>query len=74
MGSPISATNGRAAERVLNSPTPPGFRESAKIGEQKLYTKARELVGDRDPRSHEFSLQMRSFDNDQSGTGLGMAV
>lgn len=71
----VEATSGPGSGvRVLNSPTPPGFRESVKIGEQNLYTKAKELVGDRDPRSHEFSLQMRSFDNDRTGTGLGMAV
>ena len=60
--------------RILNSPTPPGFRESAKVGEQNLYTRAKELVGDRDPRSHEFSAQMRALDNDKSGNGLGLAV
>jgi ATP-dependent Lon protease len=60
--------------RILNSPTPPGFRESAKVGEQNLYTRAKELVGDRDPRSHEFSAQMRALDNDKSGSGLGLAV
>jgi len=71
----VEATSGPGSGvRVLNSPTPPGFRESVKIGEQNLYTKAKELVGDRDPRSHEFSLQMRSFDNDRTGMGLGMAV
>ena len=31
-------------------------------------------MGDRDPRSHEFSIQMRAFDNDRSGQGLGMGV
>ena len=60
--------------RILNSPTPPGFRESVKVGEQNLYTRAKELVGDRDPRSHEFSVQMRAVDNDHSGNGLGLGV
>ena len=60
--------------RILNSPTPPGFRESTKVGEQNLYTRAKELVGDRDPRSHEFSVQMRALDNDKGGSGLGLAV
>jgi ATP-dependent Lon protease len=31
-------------------------------------------VGERDPRSREFSIQMRAFDNDRSGQGLGMGV
>jgi ATP-dependent Lon protease len=45
--------------KVLNQPTPPAFRESVKVGEQNLYTRAKELVGDRNPREHEFSIQMR---------------
>lgn len=71
----IEATSGPGGGvRILNSPTPPSFRESAKVGEQNLYSRAKELVGDRDPRAHEFSLQMRAFDNDRSGHGLGMAT
>jgi predicted ATP-dependent Lon-type protease len=55
-----------------NQPTPPAFRESVKVGEQNLYTRAKELVGDRNPREHEFSIQMRSIDADKSGAGLGL--
>jgi ATP-dependent Lon protease len=60
--------------RILNTPTPPGFRESVKIGEQNLYTQSKQLVGDRDPRGHEFSIQMRAMDNDHSGVGVGLPV
>jgi len=60
--------------KTLNIPAAPGFRESVKLGEQNLYTKAKLLVGDRDPRGHEFSIQMRALDNDRSGVGLGMGV
>ena len=60
--------------RVLNQPVPPAFRESVKMGEQNLYSRARELVGDRDPRAHEFSLQLRAFDAAKSGAALGMPV
>ncbi len=60
--------------KILNVPTQPSFRESVKYGEQNLYTKAKELVGDRDPRSHEFSIQLRAMDADRSGSGLGLAV
>jgi ATP-dependent Lon protease len=49
-----------AGVKVLNQPTPPAFRESVKVGEQNLYTRAKELVGDRNPREHEFSIQMRA--------------
>jgi len=63
-----------AGVKVLNQPTPPPFRESVKVGEQNLYTRARELVGDRNPREHEFSVQMRALDADRSGAGLGVPV
>lgn len=60
--------------KILNAPVPPTFRESVRYAEQNLYTRARQLVGDRDPRSHEFSLQLRAMDNDRSGTSLGLPV
>ncbi len=60
--------------RILNTPPPMGFRESVKVGEQNLYTLAKKLVGDRDPRVHEFTVQMRAMDNDKSGSGLGLPV
>ena len=36
--------------------------------------RAKELVGDRDPRHHEFSVQLRAFDNAKSGAGVGVGV
>jgi ATP-dependent Lon protease len=58
--------------RVLNQPTPPPFRESVKVGEQNLYTRAQELVGDRNPREEEFSIQMRAIDSEKTGAGLSL--
>lgn len=60
--------------KILNSPVPPAFRESVRSGEQNLYRQARTLIGDRDPRGHEFSVQLRAMDNDRNGQGLGLAV
>jgi ATP-dependent Lon protease len=60
--------------KILNKPAPPAFQESVRFAEQNLYSKSKELVGDRDPRSHEFSIQLRAFDASKSGNGLGMAV
>ncbi len=60
--------------RVLNKPTPPQFLESVRYAEQNLYSKTKDLVGDRDPRLHEFSIQLRSFDVSKSGSGIGIAV
>jgi ATP-dependent Lon protease len=60
--------------KVLNRPAPAPFQESVRYAEQNLYSKAKELVGDRDPRSREFSIQLRAFDASKSGSGMGMAV
>ncbi len=70
----VTVGPGSGGVRILNTPAPPGFRESVKVGEQNLYHFAKKLVGDRDPRAHEFNVQMRAFDNDRSGTGLGLPV
>jgi len=60
--------------KILNRPIPPQFQESVRYAEQNLYSKGKDLVGDRDPRSHEFSVQLRAFDASKSGDGMGMAV
>ena len=60
--------------KILNKPAPPQFQECVKYAEQNLYSKTKELVGDRDSRSHEFSIQLRAFDASKSGNGMGMAV
>jgi ATP-dependent Lon protease len=60
--------------KILNQPPSPPFRESVKVGEQNLYARAKQLVGDRDPRNHEFSVQFRPMDADKSGAGLGLPV
>lgn len=60
--------------KILNKPAPPAFQECVRYAEQNLYSKANELVGDRDPRNHEFSVQLRAFDASKSGNGIGMAV
>jgi ATP-dependent Lon protease len=60
--------------RVLNNPVPQGFKESIRCAEQNLYARAMQLVGDRDPRSHEFSVQLRGFDAAKSGSKTGVAA
>jgi ATP-dependent Lon protease len=59
--------------KVLNKPIPPAFRESIGFAEQNLYARSRQLVGDKDPRQHEFTVQLRAFDAAKSGAKLGMA-
>lgn len=59
--------------RILNKPVAPAFRESMSYAEQNLYARAAQLVGDRDPRQHEFTVQLRAFDAAKSGAKLGVA-
>lgn len=59
---------------ILNHPKPPLFRESVKVGEQNLYSRSSVLIGDRDARHLEYSIQFRAFDADKSGAGLGLPV
>lgn len=61
-----------AGVKIVNVPVPGPFRESVKYAEQNLYTRARDLVGDRDPREHEFTVQLRAFDASKSGASLGL--
>lgn len=59
--------------KVLNKPVPPAFKESIGYAEQNLYARSAQLVGDKDPRHHEFTVQLRAFDASKSGGKLGMA-
>lgn len=59
--------------KILNNPAPPAFRESVRYAEQNLYSRSMQLVGDRDPRAHEFTIQLRAFDSSKRGSKLGIA-
>lgn len=60
--------------KILNKPVPPAFKESMGYAEQNLYARATQLVGDKDPRHHEFTAQLRAFDAYKSGAKLGVAA
>jgi len=60
--------------KILNKPVPPAFKESMGYAEQNLYARALQLVGDKDPRHHEFTTQLRAFDASKSGAKLGVAA
>jgi ATP-dependent Lon protease len=60
--------------KILNKPVPPAFRESVGYAEQNLYAQANRLIGDKDPRRHEFTVQLRAFDASRTGTKLGIAA
>jgi len=71
----VESTDGPGSGvKILNRPAPPAFVESVKYAEQNLYARARELVGDRDPRGHEFSVQLRAYDASKSGSQVGVGV
>jgi len=59
--------------KILNKPVPPAFRESMSYAEQNLYARSAQLVGDKDPRHHEFTIQLRAFDVSKSGAKLSVA-
>jgi ATP-dependent Lon protease len=42
--------------------------------EQNLNARSTQLVGDKDPRHHEFTVQLRAFDTAKSGAKLGVAA
>ena len=60
--------------RILNRPSPPAFSESVKYAEANLFSRSSELVGDRNPREHEFSVQLRAYDAAKAGQSLGVAA
>ena len=60
--------------KVLNKPVPAPFKESISYAEQNLYSRATQLVGDKNPRHHEFSVQLRAFDAAKSGAKIGVAA
>ncbi len=60
--------------KILNKPVPGAFKESMGFAEQNLYARSMQLVGDKDPRHHEFTVQLRAFDASRSGAKLGMAA
>ena len=71
----VDATAGPGSGvRILNRPAPGPFTESVRYAEQNLYARAKELVGDHEPRHHEFSVQLRGFDAAKDGNALGLPV
>jgi ATP-dependent Lon protease len=60
--------------KLLNKPVPSGFKESIGFAEQNFYARSFQLVGDKDPRQHEFTVQLRAFDAAKSGSKIGMAA
>ena len=60
--------------KITNIPSPGPFRESVRYAESNLITRNKDLVGDRDPKSHEFTVQLRAFDASKNGAFLGLPI
>jgi ATP-dependent Lon protease len=60
--------------RILNQSAPPPFKESVNLAGQNLFARSNEMVGDRNPREHEFTVQLRSFDAGKSASQTGVPV
>lgn len=58
--------------KILNAPVSPAFRESVH-GEQNLYTRSKELVGDRDPGRMSSRCNCERWTRTRPGTALGWA-
>ncbi|MDA0890849.1 MAG: protease Lon-related BREX system protein BrxL [Proteobacteria bacterium] len=69
----VNETSGSGI-KILNQSPPGPFKESVRIAEQNMYAHARELVGERNPREHEFSIQLRAFDAARNGSDVGIPV
>ena len=69
----VSDTPG-GAMRLVNQGAPAALRESFRVAEQNLLSQARALVGDREPRDHELTVQVRALDVAKSGAGLGLPI
>ena len=67
-------TPGAGARGLLNQAAPAPLRESFKVAEQNLIAQGRGLVGDRDPREHNLTAQVRAIDTAKSGSGLGLPI
>jgi len=58
--------------RLTNVLVSAPLRESLRHAEQNLYTQARKLVGDRNPKAHELTVQVRALDAPKSGADFGL--
>ena len=60
--------------RILNQNPLGPLKECVRCAEQNLYARSKELVGDRDPRAHEFTIQLRAFDACKSAAATGVPI
>lgn len=69
----VTSTPGSSI-RLINVKAPSGLRESMRAAEQVLYTQSRGLLGDHDPKSNEFAVQIRAMSPVSGASSLGMPI
>ena len=69
----ITVTPGSSI-RLINVKAASGLRESIRSAEQVLYTRAKSLVGDHDPTTVEFSVQVRAMTPVSGGSSLSVPI
>ena len=60
--------------RLANVGAPGPLRESVQTAHQHLLAQGQRLVGDRDPRQHELTVQVRAMDVARTGAFLGIPL
>lgn len=69
----VTTTPGSSV-RLINVKAPSGLRESMRAAEQVLYTQSKGLLGDHDPKSNEFAVQIRALSPVSGASSLGMPI
>lgn len=70
----VTDTAGGGSRRLLNLGSPAELRESFLLAEGNLLAQSRGLLGDRDPREHELTVQVRALDAAKAGAGLSLPI
>jgi ATP-dependent Lon protease len=60
--------------KIANVGAPGPLRESVQTAYQNLLARNRELVGDRDAKQHELTIQVRAMDVAREGANLGVPI
>ena len=63
-----------SGHRLANVGAPAPLRESVTAAYQNLVSRNKELIGDRDARQRELTIQVRAMDAAKSGTSLGLPL
>jgi ATP-dependent Lon protease len=63
-----------SAVKIANVGAPGPLRESVQTAYQNLLARNRDLIGDRDAKQHDLTIQVRALDVARSGANLGVPI